>query len=224
MRAAIESAPLPDDMPDMTSVVDTTIPGPAGSLAVRTTARRPIPRNRPWCTSTAADWLWAPTIPSSRWPAHWRRRRLPLSWPSIPVSARASAAGTVRRRLHSNRVCGAQCWRSRARRQPTCGRRRQRRRIAGSRIALAARDRDGPASMAQVLLYPGLDRDMSAPSIAELADAPLLTRRHRLPARLPWRCRAVPGTVPGPGLRRRPVRPTAGDPSHRGLRPDPRLG
>jgi acetyl esterase/lipase len=39
---------------------------------------------------------------------------------------------------------------------------------------LAARDRSGPAICCQVLLYPGLDRDMNAPSITALADAPML--------------------------------------------------
>jgi acetyl esterase/lipase len=43
-------------------------------------------------------------------------------------------------------------------------------------VALAARDRDGPAICTQVLLYPGLDRDMTAPSITSLADAPMLSR------------------------------------------------
>jgi acetyl esterase len=42
-------------------------------------------------------------------------------------------------------------------------------------VALAARDRAGPAICAQVLLYPGLDRDMTARSIALLADAPMLS-------------------------------------------------
>jgi len=43
-------------------------------------------------------------------------------------------------------------------------------------VALAARDRGGPTICAQVLLYPGLDRDMTVPSISALADAPMLTR------------------------------------------------
>ncbi len=42
-------------------------------------------------------------------------------------------------------------------------------------VALAARDHDGPAICCQVLLYPGLDRDMGAPSITELSDAPMLS-------------------------------------------------
>jgi len=43
-------------------------------------------------------------------------------------------------------------------------------------VALASRDRQGPPICAQVLLYPGLDRDMTAPSITALPDAPLLAR------------------------------------------------
>jgi acetyl esterase/lipase len=42
-------------------------------------------------------------------------------------------------------------------------------------VALASRDRSGPHICCQVLLYPGLDRDMAAPSITELADAPMLS-------------------------------------------------
>ncbi|MFF5965215.1 alpha/beta hydrolase [Streptomyces collinus] len=43
-------------------------------------------------------------------------------------------------------------------------------------VALAARDRSGPAISCQVLVYPGLDRDMGARSIADCADAPILSR------------------------------------------------
>lgn len=42
-------------------------------------------------------------------------------------------------------------------------------------VALAARDRGGPRICAQVLLYPGLDRDMSAASITAMPDAPMLS-------------------------------------------------
>ena len=42
-------------------------------------------------------------------------------------------------------------------------------------VALAGRDRGGPALCAQVLMYPGLDRDMTAPSITALPDAPMLS-------------------------------------------------
>lgn len=43
-------------------------------------------------------------------------------------------------------------------------------------VALLARDRTGPALFGQVLLYPGLDRDMGAPSIIAMPDAPMLLR------------------------------------------------
>ena len=41
-------------------------------------------------------------------------------------------------------------------------------------VALAARDHGGPQLCAQVLLYPGLDRDMGAASITSMPNAPLL--------------------------------------------------
>ncbi len=41
-------------------------------------------------------------------------------------------------------------------------------------VALAARDHGGPDIAAQVLLYPGLDRDMGATSITSMPDAPML--------------------------------------------------
>lgn len=43
-------------------------------------------------------------------------------------------------------------------------------------VALLARDRGGPDLFGQVLLYPGLDRDMGAPSIVTMPDAPMLLR------------------------------------------------
>jgi acetyl esterase len=43
-------------------------------------------------------------------------------------------------------------------------------------VALAARDRGGPPLCAQVLMYPGLDDDLTAPSMAAMPDAPMLSR------------------------------------------------
>jgi acetyl esterase/lipase len=44
-------------------------------------------------------------------------------------------------------------------------------------VALAARDRSGPAIAFQALLYPATDLTFDSPSIAENAEAPILTRR-----------------------------------------------
>ncbi|MGD9516081.1 alpha/beta hydrolase, partial [Mycolicibacterium sp.] len=41
-------------------------------------------------------------------------------------------------------------------------------------VTLAARDEGGPRLFAQVLMYPGLDRDMAAPSILANPNAPML--------------------------------------------------
>ena len=56
VRAAIESAPLPDDMSEMASITDTAIPSPGGDLPAR--IYRPgnestVPY---WCICTAAAW------------------------------------------------------------------------------------------------------------------------------------------------------------------------
>lgn len=42
-------------------------------------------------------------------------------------------------------------------------------------VALAARDDGGPRLFAQVLMYPGVDRDMAAPSVLSNPDAPMLS-------------------------------------------------
>lgn len=44
-------------------------------------------------------------------------------------------------------------------------------------VAVAARDAGGPVVAGQVLVYPGVDLTRSFPSIRELHDAPILTRR-----------------------------------------------
>ncbi|MEU6720862.1 alpha/beta hydrolase [Nonomuraea sp. NPDC046802] len=43
-------------------------------------------------------------------------------------------------------------------------------------VALAARDRGGPAISCQVLAYPGIDRDLAARSMSQYAQAPILSR------------------------------------------------
>ncbi|OBG75874.1 alpha/beta hydrolase [Mycobacterium sp. E3298] len=177
VRAAIESAPLPEAMPQMDSVTDVTIPGPAGPIPARiyrptkdshtpvlvyfhggglvmgsNHSFEPLARalaSASMSTVVAVDYRLAPEAAP---PAQFDDAYAATEW----VSRRAAEL-----RVDANRlaVVGDSAGGSLA-----------------AAVALAARDRRGPAICAQVLLYPGLDRDMTAPSVASTADAPLLTR------------------------------------------------
>lgn len=177
VRASLESAPLPDAMPVMAVVTDTAIPGPAGAIPARIyrptdAAGGPIlvylhggglvmgsnrsfePLARELAAASAAtvvavDYRLAPEFPP---PAQFDDAYAATAW----VAQNAAELGVDPERLA---VVGDSAGGSLA---------------AG--VALAARDRGGPAICAQVLLYPGLDRDMSVPSIVSLPDAPLLAR------------------------------------------------
>jgi acetyl esterase len=177
VRAGIESAPLPDAMPALADVTEDSIPTPAGSLAIR--IYRPtidsaqpalvyfhggglvMGSNRSFeplaralaaasvASVVAVDYRLAPEAPP---PAQFDDSYSATEW----VSRNAQRLG-----IDSGRVAvvGDSAGGSLA-----------------AAVALAARDRGGPAICAQVLLYPGLDRDMTVPSIAALADAPMLSR------------------------------------------------
>lgn len=177
IRAAVESAPLPVDMPDMTAITDTAIPGPGGSLNVR--IYRPTADSVPpvlvyfhggglvmgsshsfeplaralaatsGATVVAVDYRLAPEVPP---PAQFDDAFAAVQW----VSNNADHIGVDGARLA---VVGDSAGGALA---------------AG--VALASRDRGGPAICGQVLLYPGLDRDMTAPSITAMPDAPMLGR------------------------------------------------
>jgi len=177
VRAAIESAPLPDRMPKMTSITEAEIPSPAGSLRVRiyrptsvavqpalmyfhggglvmgsNHSFEPLARelaSASGATVVAVDYRLAPEFPP---PAQFDDAYAATEW----ASRNADGLGLDPGRLA---VVGDSAGGSLA-----------------AAVALAARDRRGPTICAQVLLYPGLDRDMTAPSITALADAPMLTR------------------------------------------------
>ncbi len=177
VRAAIESAPLPDAMPAMARITNAAIPAPAGTIPAR--IYRPIddagqpalvylhggglvigsnhsfePLARELASAAAAtvvavDYRLAPESPP---PAQFDDAYAATEW----VSQNADELGVDAGRLT---LVGDSAGGSLA-----------------AAVALAARDRCGPAIFAQVLLYPGLDRDMTTPSITSLADAPMLTR------------------------------------------------
>jgi acetyl esterase len=177
VRAALESAPLPDVMPEMADITEIAIPGPRGPIPARmyrptSEARSPAlvylhggglvmgsnhsfePLARTLASASGAivaaiDYRLAPESPP---PAQFDDAYAATEW----VSRNAADLGVDAGRLA---VVGDSAGGSLA-----------------AAVALAARDRGGPAIRAQVLLYPGLDRDMAAASIAALAGAPMLTR------------------------------------------------
>jgi acetyl esterase len=177
VRAGLESAPPPEAMPKMAAVTEAAIPGPGGDIGVR--VYRPTadtggpvlvylhggglvmgsnhsfePLARELAAASAAtvvavDYRLAPKFPP---PAQFDDAYAATAW----VARNAAELGVDGERLA---VVGDSAGGSLA-----------------AAVALAARDRGGPAIRAQVLLYPGLDRDMSVASIAALANAPLLAR------------------------------------------------
>lgn len=177
VRAGLESAPLPDAMPEMARITDASIPGPAGAIPARiyrpvddpaqpvlvyfhggglvmgsNHSFEPLARelaSASGATVVAVEYRLAPEFPP---PAQFDDAYAATEL----VSQNAAALGVDPDRLA---VVGDSAGGSLA-----------------AAVALAARDRGGPAICAQVLLYPGLDRDMSAPSITSSADAPLLAR------------------------------------------------
>lgn len=174
VRASIETAPLPDDMPAMASITDAVIPGSVPVRIYRPTGESNLPvlvylhggglvmgtnhSFEPLARALAAacgavvvavEYRLAPENPP---PAQFDDAYAATEW----VAGNARELGVDAGRLV---VIGDSAGGSLA---------------AG--VSLAARDRRGPAIFAQVLLYPGLDRDMSVPSITSLGDAPMLAR------------------------------------------------
>lgn len=175
VRAAIEATPLPADLPDMASIVDRVVPGPAGPIPLRiyrpsgdTAAPalvyfhgggmvmgtnhsfEPLARTLAalsGATVISVEYRLAPESPP---PAQFDDAYAATEW----VAAHATELGVDVNRLG---VVGDSAGGSLA-----------------AAVALAARDRGGPKLSVQVLLYPGLDRDMGAPSITAMPEAPML--------------------------------------------------
>jgi len=177
VRAAIESAPLPDEMPEMASIVNAAVPGPDGPLALRiyrptSDSAQPVlvyfhggglvmgsnhsfePLARALASASratvvAVDYRLAPESPP---PAQFDDAFAATEWVCRNSDGLGLDAGRIA-------VVGDSAGGSLA-----------------AAVTLAAHDRGGPAICVQVLLYPGLDRDMTARSITALADAPMLSR------------------------------------------------
>jgi acetyl esterase len=177
VRAALESAQLPDAMPAMADIGDDVVPTPAGPLAIRiyrpsiddgqpalvyfhggglvmgsNHSFEPLARELAAASAAAVvavDYRLAPEAPP---PAQFDDSYGATEW----VCQNAGRLGIDADRIV---VAGDSAGGSLA-----------------AAVSLAARDRGGPAICAQVLLYPGLDRDMTAPSITAFADALMLSR------------------------------------------------
>ncbi|MBU9762816.1 alpha/beta hydrolase [Mycobacterium sp. TNTM28] len=175
VRAGLESAPLPE-MPAMAGIEDLTAPGPAGPIPLRLYRPSPEPAlpvlvylhggglvmgsNRSFeptarelarasgAAVVAVEYRLAPESPP---PAQFDDAYVATEW----VADHADDLNLDARRLA---VVGDSAGGSLA-----------------AAVALAARDHNGPRICAQVLLYPGLDRDMGAASITSMPDAPMLS-------------------------------------------------
>lgn len=175
VRDALESAALPE-MPSMADVEDRVIDGPAGDIPLRiyrpsldpaapamvyfhgggmvlgsNQSFEPLARNladKSGATVISVGYHLAPECPP---PAQFDDAYLGTSW----VAAHAADLGVDTSRLA---VAGDSAGGGLA-----------------AAVALAARDRGGPDLFAQVLMYPGLDKDLTVPSVKALPDAPLLS-------------------------------------------------
>ncbi|MFI9411311.1 alpha/beta hydrolase [Nocardia gamkensis] len=177
VRAGVEAMRAPESMPAMAQIEDLTIPGPYGPLELRVyrpttdpaapvvvhlhggglamgsnASFEPLARNLAMAsgaTVVAVDYRLAP-----EWPA--------------PVQVEESYAAAVWVSEHGRDL------RVDPDRLAVLGDSAGGGLAAG--VALLARDRGRPALFAQVLLYPGLDRDMGAASVVAMPDAPMLLR------------------------------------------------
>lgn len=174
VREGLEGAPLPE-MPAVAGIEDLTATGPGGPIPLRLYRPSPAPglpvlvylhggglvmgsnhsfeplarelAKASGAAVAAVDYRLAPESPP---PAQFDDAYAATEW----VAANADDLGLDAGRLA---VVGDSAGGSLA-----------------AAVALAARDHSGPRIFAQVLLYPGLDRDMGAASITSMPDAPLL--------------------------------------------------
>ncbi|MFD4985221.1 alpha/beta hydrolase [Streptomyces sp. NPDC058374] len=177
MREAMESMPFPPGLPEMADTEDRSISSPHGEIPVRihrpdtagaapvlvyfhgggmclgsNHSFEPFARNLAACsaaTVVSVDYRLAPEAPP---PAQFDDAYAATVW----TAEHADEIGVDPDRIV---VVGDSAGGTLA-----------------AAVALAARDRDGPKIRCQVLLYPGLDRDLGARSMSQCADAPILSR------------------------------------------------
>lgn len=169
VRAGLEAAPLPDDMPEMAAVDDVLIPGPV-----------PVRIYRPSADSVSPVLVYlhgGGMVMGSNHSFEPLARALASACGAVVVAVEYRLAPEHPAPAQFDDAYAATEW---VARQPWAGPLVVIGDSAGGSlsagVALAARDRGGPDVFAQVLLYPGLDRDMTTASIDLLADAPMLSR------------------------------------------------
>ena len=176
IRHAIEAGPLPDTMPEMAAVEDCAAPGPAGQVPLR--IYRPTDgANAPVLVYFHGGGM----VMGSNHSFEPLARMLAASSNSVVVSVDYRLAPENPPPAQFEDAYSATTWV--ADNVDRLGLDATRIAVAGdsaggtlaAAVALAARDRDGPKICCQVLMYPGLDRDLSAPSITALANAPMLS-------------------------------------------------
>ncbi|MBB2993740.1 acetyl esterase/lipase [Mycolicibacterium iranicum] len=176
VRDSLESAPPPEDIPEMADISDTEVTGPGGPIPVR--IYRPVaaadpqpvivhlhggglvmgsnhsfePMARALAAASGAavvavDYRLAPENPP---PAQFDDALSVINW----VAAEHDSLELDHDKIV---ICGDSAGGG-----------------VAAAVALAARGGGGPRLFAQVLLYPGVDRDMAAPSVVNNHDAPML--------------------------------------------------
>ncbi|MEV0354866.1 alpha/beta hydrolase fold domain-containing protein [Nocardia sp. NPDC050697] len=177
VRAGVAAMPPPESMPAMAQIEELTIPGPHGPLALRvyrpttnpaapvvvhlhggglamgsTTSFEPLARHLALATGAtvvAVDYRLAPEWPA---PVQVEESYAATTW--VAENARDLRVDPDRLVVLGDSAGGG----------------------LAAGVALLVRDRGGPALFAQVLLYPGLDRDLGAPSVLAMPEAPMLLR------------------------------------------------
>jgi acetyl esterase/lipase len=176
VREAIETAPHPVNMPPMARIEDRTIPGPAGQIPIR--IHRPSTESR---QPALVYFHGGGMVMGSNHSFEPLARALAAASTATVVAVGYRLAPESPPPAQFDDACSATTWVADNADQLDVD--PSRLAVVGdsaggslaAAVALAARDHGGPAICCQVLLYPGLDRDMAAPSITALADAPMLS-------------------------------------------------
>ena len=175
VRAALEAAPRPE-MATMADIEEVRIPGPVGDIPLRIyrpSHQRPAP--------VLVYYHGGGMVLGTNHSFEPLARALAQATGATVVSVEYHLAPEFPAPAQFNDAYAAACWTSDH--GTDIGIDPERLVVIGdsaggtlaAAVALAARDRGGPRISCQVLLYPGVDRDMTAESILAMPNAPMLT-------------------------------------------------